>query len=87
MGDDWKYLVLDLADAGETMLIFPPHSIHAEVADRFPGIEILSAGFINYSHTERKLQCYGRSDSLRLGAKETDSILATRLLGRFDMPF
>ena len=81
MGDDWKYIVFDLMES-PTVVLFPPHVSHADMAHRFRPIKPLSAGFVQWDDSRREFACYGRSDSLGLGSAEEDSFYVNRVMPR-----
>lgn len=71
MFNDPKYIVFDEVN----IVIFPNHVEHANFAfnNQFLG-RPTSAGFIRNS-----FECYGKSVSLELESKPTDTILAKKL--------
>jgi len=73
-----KYIILD--DGGlEMPVIFPPHWDHAETAQKFPGREVLSAGFVG-RQDGGALYVWGRSQSLNLPARPEDLEIIHRVL-------
>lgn len=78
MTGDWKYICLDLD--GGTVLLFPPHLAHADVALRFRPSKPESAGFVRFDEQEQAFVCYGRSDTLKLEPKDEDTFLVNMLM-------
>ena len=70
-----KYIKIDDPVNGESLILFPCSISHGKmytmVKSAYPGIKIVSAGFINLEIKH----CYGKSTSLNLKSDETDSIL------------
>lgn len=74
---DWKYICFALD--GGTVILFPPHLSHADVAERFRG-KAESAGFVRFDEEHGEMVCYGRSETLKLEPKDGDDFLVNMLL-------
>ena len=77
---DSKYIVFNGPGSGLFPVIFPPNVKHSMIAsamhERYPGIEPVSAGFVSLSLASEYFNCYGESQSLKLGSDpEQDSSL------------
>jgi hypothetical protein len=71
-----KYICLEELQCGNmimdyVILVFPPFITHFDFAKRFKQETIVSAGFVDLKNQ----QCYGKSNSLKLEAREIDSKL------------
>ena len=81
-----KYIILD----DMTPIVFPITLQHDEVARRFTvkltQPEVTSAGMVELTVTNGKpaFECYGRSISLDIDSKETDSATLNKMLGGYD---
>jgi hypothetical protein len=69
-----KYVIMDSPVEGEFPILFPlgvKHSFIVEcIQGKYPGIECVSAGFI-----DEDLKCYGKSQSLKIVSREIDDII------------
>lgn len=79
-----KYIILK---HGHTPILFAPTLTHSEVADNFGGKgQVTGAGFVQFNYSletgEVEAYCYGKSDSLGIGANKDDSWLVTQLTTR-----
>ena len=67
-GDNAKYIVIKPRDGSESIIIFSHLLNHSSVIKQMApdhGVEVLSAGFINY-----KFRCWGESHSLKIASRE-----------------
>ena len=65
-----KYIIID--DGGlEVPVIFPPHWDHAQTAQKFPGRDVISAGFVKRDGSGY-LYVTGKSVSLGLESRPDD---------------
>lgn len=75
----WKYVMFSSPFIGPTIILFPPHLNHTDMANAFSHREVVSAGFVMQGE-DGNLVCYGRSDSLKVDSKPEDSVYANLLL-------
>ena len=74
-----KYIIVEGPD-GEAPVLFPRAFMHKWVAEQLKPLESVAAGFVRSA--EGRLQCYGVSESLRIGSRpERDSALINHALG------
>ena len=74
-----KYIILN--DNGlEMPVIFPPFWDHAKTDQKFPGLEVLSAGFVGRQDGGGALYVWGRSQSLNLPSRPEDLEIIHELL-------
>ena len=81
---DAKYIVyLEDENYTEVAVIFSNRVIHLDMArDMSVGARVSSAGFVRFK--DGKAEAYGRSDSMRIVSKETDTALINKKLGLED---
>jgi len=73
-----KYVVVK-GKLCESIIIFPRHERHSDVAERMGG-EVVSAGFMSIAGEH--VDCFGESESLKLGSRPAkDEQLARMALG------
>ena len=78
-----KYIIVEGPD-GEAPVLFPRSFMHKWVAGQMKPLESVAAGFVR--SVDGRLQCYGVSESLRIGSRpERDAALINRALGAQDM--
>ena len=78
-GDNPKYIVIE-GSMTDDIFIFPNYKDHSEVAFALKGFgEVVSAGFVYID--EDNVKCFGQSASLKLQARDVDSLLAQKALG------
>ena len=78
MAREAKYVKFD-GTHGEYIVLFPNWITHNEFAQQIRDRPI-SAGFARTT-AEGKVTCYGESISLRLQSEESDSKIASRMMG------
>jgi hypothetical protein len=83
--DRAKYIIIEVSLL-ETPIIFSPTLTHSDVARSLTGgdrSKVLSAGFVTITPKRDygiDVDCFGRSESLDLGSRETDGAILARTL-------
>lgn len=72
MNYNMKYVRFQDLDGVDCIILFPMNMNHNETIKRIRHITLISAGFVS-----RKLECFGRSESLNLDSKPEED---TKLL-------
>jgi hypothetical protein len=76
-----KYIILDANPYThdlETPVLFPEWLTHKNVAQAFPGVSVISAGFVK--HAAHGVVCHGESTSLGLRPRMEDAELIEQCL-------
>lgn len=77
MYDKMKYVrFIDMDHGVESFIVFSFHMNHDETIKRIRHIEVVSAGFVSFG--TGGVQCFGRSESLRIDSQPEDSELLER---------
>ena len=78
-----KYIMIDgMGDAEPAFFIFPDCKQHSIVANQLGYLNhVTGAGFIQFVDEGRVVaECYGESNSLRVGVGVRDSVIITKFL-------
>lgn len=76
-----KYIILQ-TPSGEATVLFPREFIHHWVASTMSPMPVVAAGFVRLAGGH--IECYGRSESLRVSSRPRDTALVAQALGQPD---
>jgi len=74
-----KYIIVESTLCGEYPVLFPEHINHCDMARRFDG-KVVSAGKVLFNGSERDIQVFGNSVSLKLQSRNEDIFLIRQTL-------
>lgn len=74
---EFKYILFEI-NGLESPIVFSPWIEHDRMRSKFPDNPVLSAGFVKIK--DNKVICYGKSTSLNIQSKESDSIFFQDLI-------
>lgn len=79
-----KYICVEYGQAADTIIIFPEHITHKDVARGICNCNVhpVSAGFIHQKN-DGTYMCHGRSETLNMDSRpELDAALANKMFRR-----
>jgi len=68
-----KYVMFDWPTCSYVPILFPPCVRHSDIVkmvkEVYPGVEPISAGFVEYDKESNKMRCYDESTTLKLSCE------------------